>query len=65
MKLEGKQTKENMYNKYERYDFVIIGKNAIIEGGFTFRKVGFWRPRIRYSIVLCEYDWKIEFCGLR
>lgn len=54
-----------MYNKYERYDFVIIGKNAKIERGFRFRKVGFWRPRIRNSIVLPEYDWKIEFCGLR
>lgn len=54
-----------MYNKYERYDFVIIGKNAIIERGFRFHKVGFWRPRIRNSVVLPEYDWKIEFCGLR
>lgn len=54
-----------MYNKYERYDFVIIGKNAIISIIIRFRKVGFWRTRIRNSIVLPEYDWKIEFCGLR
>ena len=36
----------------QRYDFVIIGKNTIMERRFGFHKVELWRPRMGDSRVL-------------